>query len=470
MTVVTRFPPSPTGAFHVGSARTALFNWLYARHFDGCFQLRIEDTDAKRSTKDAVDSILDGMKWLGLDWDGKIVFQSDRRDRHLEVAKTLLENNKAYNCYCTPDELSEMRSRARSEGRPNFYDRRWRERGATDAAINTPSVIRIKMPLEGKTTIEDIVQGKVTIDNEQLDDFILVRADGTPTYMLSVVVDDYDAGITHIIRGDDHLNNAFRQYHLCLAADWTPPEYAHIPLIHGADGKKLSKRHGATSVQEFRELGIIPEALRNYLLRLGWSYGDAELISTAQAIKWFTLENVGRSSAQFDWKKLENLNSHYLRTIDSKLVVNEIVERFKQNLDCNIDETEQKRIRIALPLLLQRSKNIIELSEAAKFLVIPPSFPLSDKKAATVLNSNEKTLKSIASKLESLLDWSAANLETELRQHAEQIQLGFGKLAQPLRAALSGSLSSPGIFEVLEILGRKESLIRVNTAVKNIET
>ncbi|PPR61848.1 MAG: Glutamate--tRNA ligase, partial [Alphaproteobacteria bacterium MarineAlpha4_Bin2] len=362
MAVVTRFPPSPTGALHIGSARTALFNWLFARHHLGQFVLRIEDTDRKRSTEEAVESIFDGLSWLGLEWDKEVTFQSENLERHADLAMQLLDNGMAYKCYCTPDELDAMRMERRKQGKRILYDRRWRDRGPEDAPDCAPHAIRIKMPLEGETTIQDLVQGNVTISNEQLDDFIILRTDGTPTYMLSVVVDDHDTGISHVIRGDDHLNNAFRQFHLYKAAGWKPPEYAHIPLIHGADGQKLSKRHGATSVQEYREMGILPEALRNYLIRLGWSHGDDELISLEQAIEWFDLDAVGRAAARFDLAKLENLNAHYLRDGETESIVDAVIERLPNGITENVGNIERKRIIDALPHIARRAKTLAELT------------------------------------------------------------------------------------------------------------
>jgi glutamyl-tRNA synthetase len=462
MTVVTRFPPSPTGSLHIGSARTALFNWLYARHNNGRFILRIEDTDKKRSTDEAVESIFDGLTWLGLNWDGDATFQSQNLDRHAKVAEELLSSGMAYKCYCTPEELDEMRATAKSEGKRAFYDRRWRDRSEGDAPEGAPWVVRIKMPIDGETTIHDLVQGDVTVAHEQLDDFILLRADGSPTYMLSVVVDDYDAGVTHVIRGDDHLNNAFRQYHLYRAAGWTSPEYAHIPLIHGADGQKLSKRHGATSVQEYRDIGFLPDALRNYLLRLGWSHGDDEVIDTAQAIEWFGLENVGRSAARFDSAKLENLNAHYLRETDAKQITSAIVERLNAFEGVTVDETGEKRIEAAVPHIVQRAKTLVDLSESALFLVIAPTFPLAEAKADKILkNGGADVLGSVVETLHSISDWTEENLDAGLRSRAEELELGFGKIAQPLRVALTGSTASPGIFDVMVILGRNESLSRI---------
>lgn len=466
MTVVTRFPPSPTGSLHIGSARTALFNWLYARHHEGRFILRIEDTDRKRSTEEAVDSIFDGLRWLGLDWDDEAIFQSQNLERHAAVAGDLLDRGMAYKCYCTPEELEVMRAEARAEGKRVFYDRRWRDRGPEDAPEGVPFVVRIKMPLDGETTIQDHVQGDVTIANEQLDDFIILRADGTPTYMLSVAVDDYDAGVTHVIRGDDHLNNAFRQLHLYRAAGWDTPEYAHIPLIHGADGQKLSKRHGATSVQEYRQDGFLPEALRNYLLRLGWSHGDEEVISTEQAIGWFDLDAVGRAPARFDVAKLENLNAHYLRESETGTVASDVIARLQDNHDIGVDDTARQRVELALPHLVQRAKTLVELSSAAVFLIKAPTYPLDEEKAQkTLLNGGIDVLRQIQDNLDGVTSWNAESLEAALRARGEELELGFGKIAQPLRAALCGSMASPGIFDVLVILGREESLARIQRAI-----
>ena len=467
MTVVTRFPPSPTGSLHIGSARTALFNWLYARHHAGQFILRIEDTDRKRSTEEAVESIFDGLTWLGLDWDGDATFQSQNLERHAGVALDLLDRGMAYKCYCTPEELEAMRAEARAEGKRVFYDRRWRDRDPEDAPEGVPFVVRVKMPSDGTTTIEDHVQGDVTIANEQLDDFIILRADGTPTYMLSVVVDDHDGGVTHVIRGDDHLNNAFRQLHLYLAAGWSIPEYAHIPLIHGADDQKLSKRHGATSVQEYRHEGFLPEALRNYLLRLGWSHGDDEVISTDQAVNWFELDAVGRGPARFDLAKLESLNAHYLREGDSETVINGVIMCLRKQHGIVVDTTGRQRIEMALPHLAQRAKTLIELSAAAVFLIQAPSFPLDEGKAQKILaKGGIEVLRNIQDNLGEINTWDAETLEAALRARGEELELGFGKIAQPLRAALCGSTASPGIFDVLVILEKDESLARIQRAVE----
>ena len=462
MTVVTRFPPSPTGFLHVGSARTALYNWLYARHCGGKFLLRIEDTDRKRSTQEAIDAIIDGLKWLELDWDGDIVFQTQNADRHAAVAQALLDEGKAYKCYCTPEELTAMRDAARQEGRPVLYDGRWRDRDPAEAPPGVDPVVRIKMPRDGETTIADLVQGDVTVANAQLDDFILLRADGTPTYMLSVVVDDHDMGVTHIIRGDDHLNNAFRQLHLFEANGWPVPAFGHIPLIHGADGQKLSKRHGALGVEAYRDMGILPEALRNYLLRLGWSHGDDEVISTAQAVEWFDVHDVGRSPARFDLAKLENLNSHYLRALDDGDLANQVVPIIEERAGVKIDDTGRDCLRAGMEGLKPRAKTLIDLADSGAFYVLRPSYPLANAKAAKLLSEDAAgLLTNLLASISSLAPWETDALEAAIRQFAEEKSVGLGKVAQPLRAALTGSNASPGIFEVMEILGRDESTARI---------
>ncbi|MCG8547562.1 MAG: glutamate--tRNA ligase [Alphaproteobacteria bacterium] len=462
MTVVTRFPPSPTGFLHVGSARTALYNWLYARHCGGKFVLRIEDTDRKRSTQEAIDAIIDGLKWLELDWDGDIVFQTQNAERHAAVAQTLLEQGKAYKCYCTPEELAEMREAARQEGRPVLYDGRWRDRNPAEAPPGVDPVVRIKMPRDGETTIADLVQGDVTVANAQLDDFILLRADGTPTYMLSVVVDDHDMGVTHIIRGDDHLNNAFRQLHLFEANGWPVPAFGHIPLIHGADGQKLSKRHGALGVEAYRDMGILPEALRNYLLRLGWSHGDDEIISTAQAIEWFDIDDVGRSPARFDLAKLESLNSHYLRQLDDGDLAARVAPIIAERLGATVDDIGQARLQAGMDGLKPRAKTLVDLADSGAFYVVRPTYPLANAKAAKLLTDDAAALLTDLMALIAPLDpWQADALEAAIRRFAEDQSVGLGKVAQPLRAALTGSNASPGIFEVMEILGREESAARI---------
>jgi len=463
MSVVVRFAPSPTGFLHIGGARTALFNWLFARHHGGTFLLRIEDTDRIRSTPEAVSAIIDGLEWLGLSSDGEIVHQFARAARHAEVARQLLAAGRAYYCYCTPAELEAMRERARAEKRSVRYDGTWRDRDPSEAPRGVPPAIRLKAPQEGSTTINDLVQGEVTVANSELDDLIILRADGTPTYNLSVVVDDHDMGITHVIRGDDHLNNAFRQKQIYDALGWTVPEFAHVPLIHGPDGAKLSKRHGALAVDAYRELGYLPEALRNYLLRLGWSHGDDEIISTEQAIEWFDIHAIGRAPARFDFAKLDSLNGHYIRAAEDDRLVALVVPRLQDWLGRALSEIEFRRLRDAMPELKLRPRTLVELTANARFLVAPrPIRP--DDKAAKLLTPDARRL--LAGLLERLdrVEWQTERLESEVRALAEEKGIKLGSLAQPLRAALTGSLASPGIFAVMKVLGREESLGRISDA------
>lgn len=468
MTVVTRFAPSPTGFLHVGGARTALFNWLFARHHGGQYRLRVEDTDRKRSTPEAIEAIVDGLDWLGLDWDGPTVHQSQNLERHAAAAQQLLRDGKAYHCYCTPEELAEMRETAKREGRAVLYDRRWRDRDPSEAPADVPPVIRVKMPRDGETTIDDMVQGTVTVANTQLDDFVLMRADGAPTYMLSVVVDDHDMGVTDVIRGDDHLNNAFRQLHLFQALGWPVPRFGHIPLIHGSDGKKLSKRHGALGVDAYRDMGYLPEALRNYLLRLGWSHGDDEIIATEQAVAWFDMKDVGRSPARFDFAKLDNLNGHYIRETPDETLAGLIAPLIERSQGITIGEDARSCLTAGMDGLKQRAKTLVELSENAAFYVIRPSYPLANAKAAKLLSADGiAALKDIHAKLTTAESWSADGIEALLRQMAEESGRGLGKLAQPLRAALTGSNASPSLFEVMEVLGRNETLVRIAAAPEN---
>ena len=466
--VVTRFAPSPTGFLHIGGARTALFNWLFARHHGGQFRLRIEDTDRKRSTEEAVAAILEGLTWLGLDWDGEAVHQFARAERHAEMARQLLAEGKAYHCYCTPEELAEMREAARAEGRAMLYDGRWRERGPAEAPPGVPPVIRLKVPREGETVIEDLVQGPVTVANAQLDDMVLLRADGTPTYMLSVVVDDHDMEISHVIRGDDHLTNAFRQTQLFEALGWTPPAFAHIPLIHGPDGAKLSKRHGALGVEAYRELGYLPEALRNYLLRLGWAHGDEEIISSDQAIEWFGLDAVGKSPARFDFDKLDNLNGHYIREAGNARLVELLSPRLEAALGHTIGETDRERLRMACESLKPRAKTLTELAENAFFYLAERPLSLTPKAAKLLGPEARQLLARLEPALDALADWSEPALDEAVRAFAEAEGVKLGRIAQPLRAALTGSHASPGIFEVMAILGREESLTRIRDRAAKI--
>ncbi len=472
---ITRFAPSPTGFLHIGGARTALFNWLYARRNGGKMLLRIEDTDRARSTTEAIDAILDGMKWLGLDWDGEVVYQHQRADRHTEIARQLLAEGKAYYCYCSPEELTKMREKARAEGRAPGYDGTWRDRDPSTAPDNVKPVVRFRAPDEGETVIRDHVQGDVRFANRDLDDLILLRSDGTPTYMLSVIVDDHDMGITHIIRGDDHLTNAARQSQIYAALGWQPPEFAHIPLIHGPDGAKLSKRHGALGVEAYRAMGYLPEALRNYLVRLGWSHGDDEIISTKQMIEWFDLDHIGRSAARFDFKKLENLNGHYIRHGDDRELISAIKVSLHEFESCedlaeSLDEEDWRKFELAMPGLKERAKTLVELVNNARYLFVkrPLSF---DKKARKLLGKEDArhVLERLTPVLENIEEWSVEALEQSVRDFSQETDIALGKIAQPLRAALTGGAVSPGIFDVLFVLGKKETLARIADVGKNDE-
>ena len=479
MSVVVRFAPSPTGFLHIGGARTALFNWLYARHHGGKFLLRIEDTDRVRSTPEAVSAIIDGLDWLGLAWDDEIVHQSARAPRHAEVARQLLAAGRAYYCYCTPPELEAMREQARAEKRSVRYDGTWRDRDPSEAPPGVAPAIRLKAPQQGSTTIHDLVQGEVTVANSVLDDLIILRADGTPTYNLSVVVDDHDMGITHVIRGDDHLNNAFRQKQIYDALGWTVPEFAHVPLIHGPDGAKLSKRHGALAIDAYRELGYLPEALRNYLLRLGWSHRDDEIISTAQAIEWFDIDAVGRAPARFDFAKLDNLNGHYIRAAEDDRLIALVTPRLEKMLGRPLGEIEVCRLRVAMPVLKLRPKTLAQLADNARFLVASRPIGMDEWAAAllspkNVVSNHRDLLLKVARRLKTLDEaaWdpsalSKTRLSRTLRDLAKERNVDFGVLAQVLRGALTGSLASPGIFEVLCLLGREESLGRIADAAES---
>ncbi|MBT2186951.1 glutamate--tRNA ligase [Sphingobium nicotianae] len=459
--VVTRFAPSPTGYLHIGGARTALFNYLFARHHGGKFLLRIEDTDRARSTEPAIAAIFDGLAWLGLAGDEEPVFQFARAARHAEVANQMLAAGHAYKCFATQEELAELREQQRAAKQPMRYDGRWRDRDAAEGG-DKPFVIRLKAPREGETVIEDAVQGRVVVQNAELDDMILLRSDGTPTYMLAVVVDDHDMGVTHVIRGDDHLNNAFRQLGIIKAMGWPEPVYAHIPLIHGPDGAKLSKRHGAMGVDAYRDkLGMLPEAVDNYLLRLGWGHGDEEIISTERAIELFDLPGVGRSPSRFDIKKLESINAHYIREADPARLAALVAERMPP-LGDNAAAERLHRLIAIMPELQPRAKTVIELLEGAAFLFVARPIPV-DEAAAKLLDDNARTLlKTVADRLRALPEWTLEEIETVVRTVAEDAGLGLGKVAQPLRAALTGRTTSPGIFDVLLHLGREETLGRLD--------
>ena len=464
MTVTTRFAPSPTGYLHIGGARTALFNWLFTRHVGGKILLRIEDTDRERSTKAAIDAIVEGLAWLGLDFDAPPIFQSELAARHAEAARDLVTKGRAYYCYCTPEELQAMRDKARAEGRPMKYDGTWRDRDPSEAPAGAKPVVRLKAPQQGETVIDDIVQGSVRVSNEQLDDMVLLRGDGSPTYMLSVVVDDHDMGISHVIRGDDHLTNAFRQTQLYEALGWQTPRFAHIPLIHGPDGAKLSKRHGALGVEAYRDMGYLPEAMRNYLMRLGWAHGDAEIISTAQAIEWFTLEAIGRSPARFDFDKLNHLNAHYMREADDARLIDLIVHRLEA-AGASVDATGRARLTRGMAGLKARAKTIAELSDSAQFYVRRRPIPMNDKAIKLLQGPASDRLKRFGASLAGATEWRAETLEAAARHFAETESCKLGDIAQPLRAALSGSNVSPGVFEVAEVLGRDEVLGRIDDAL-----
>ena len=465
MTVVTRFAPSPTGFLHIGGARTALFNWLFARRLGGKYLLRIEDTDRQRSTREAIDAILDGLSWLELEWDGEPILQFARAERHAEVARKLLEQGRAYHCYASPQELEDMRKAARTAGKPMRYDGRWRDRDPSEAPPGVPPVIRLKAPQSGETSVRDQVQGAVTVQNEQLDDMVLLRADGTPTYMLAVVVDDHDMSITHVIRGDDHLNNTFRQIQLYNAMDWSLPAFAHVPMILGPDGAKLSKRHGALGVDAYREMGFLPEAMRNYLLRLGWSHGDDEIIPTEKALAWFDLEHVGRSPSRFDMARLTNLNAHYLREMPDAALLPMVMPLLEARIGKPVDDEGRARIMQGLAGVKQRSRTVPELASNLIFYA-QPGPPVLDEKAKTLLTQQARELLVRLSDVfaDPDLAWDEPALETAVKAIAEQTTMKLGQVAQPLRAALTGSTVSPGIFEVLRILGRDESLARIRSA------
>ncbi len=462
MTVVTRFAPSPTGFLHIGGARTALFNWLYARHSGGRFMLRIEDTDKRRSTPEAIDAIRDGLSWLGLEHDGAVIYQSANQSRHVAVAEDLLARGAAYHCYCSPEELAVMREKARAEGRGRLYDGRWRDRDPSEAPAGVDPVVRVRMPLSGKTVLTDAVQGDIELDNEQLDDFVLLRADGTPTYMLAVVVDDHDMGITHIIRGDDHLNNAFRQHHLYQACGWHAPTFAHIPLIHGPDGAKLSKRHGSLGLEAYRDMGYLPEGLRNYLLRLGWSHGDDEIISTEDAVAWFDLAGVGKAPARIDFAKMANVNAHYLREADNNRLLSLLMPVIERKLGAAVDDDALARLSRGLDGLKPRASTLEDLADGALFYCRRAPLPMTAKAEKLLDDEGRARMRSLAGTLAATGGWDEERIEQTIRSFAESEDVKLGKVAQPLRAALTGSTTSPGIFEVMAALGRDEVIARIS--------
>ncbi|MBL4598180.1 MAG: glutamate--tRNA ligase [Rhizobiaceae bacterium] len=469
--VVTRFAPSPTGFLHIGGARTALFNWLFAKANGGKMLLRIEDTDQARSTDEAVEAIKDGLSWLGLTWDGDPISQFSRGSRHREIAEQMVADGKAYYCYTTPEELTEMREKARAEKRSPRYDGRWRDRDPSEAPEGVAGVIRLKAPLEGDTIVHDMVQGDVKFSNKDLDDLILLRSDGSPTYMLAVVVDDHDMGVTHIIRGDDHLTNAARQILIFNALGWDVPIMAHVPLIHGPDGAKLSKRHGAVGAEAYRAMGYLPEAMRNYLVRLGWAHGDDEIIPTDQLIKLFGFDGMGKAAARFDFKKLENLNGHYIRAADDDYLLSQlelIAPEIESGAEIAAGLSEKQRAQIlsAMPSLKERAKTLIELAAGTKFITATRPLDINEKAAATLENGGTDILANLQPHLVALDEWDADSIEAAIREFSESAELKLGKVAQPLRAALTGTNVSPGVFDVMVVLGKDECISRLADQLK----
>ena len=496
---VVRFAPSPTGYLHIGGGRTALFNWLYAKHTGGSYVLRIEDTDRERNNPDAVKAILDGLTWLELDWQGEAVSQFSRASRHAEVAHALLANGHAYHCYCSPQEIDAARDAAKAEGRPQLFLSPWRDRDPSDAPAGVKPTIRLKAPRDGETAVDDKVQGHVVFQNKEFDDLIILRSDGSPTYNLAVVVDDHDMGITHVIRGVDHLTNAGRQTQIYNGMGWSVPVWAHVPLIHGPDGAKLSKRHGALGIEAYRAMGFLPVALRNYLVRLGWSHGDDEIISTEQLIAWFDFDGLGRSPARFDVKKLTDLNGHYIRETDNAVLLSSIaallplldfteiaatelddkapprpdVDFAKRmiadwpdiktgaDLKARYEKAGWDKFAAAIPGLKERSKTLLDCVDGALFLIAPRPLRLEDK-AKAALDANAKAMiAALIPRLEAVSDWNAASLEDAVRAYADETSTKLGKVAQPLRAALTGRAVSPPVFDVLAVLGKDEALARL---------
>jgi glutamyl-tRNA synthetase len=457
--VVTRFAPSPTGFLHIGGARTALFNWLHARHFGGRFLLRIEDTDRARSTPEATQAILDGLTWLGLGWDGEAVSQASRHERHAEAARAMLDAGTAYRCYASQAEIETFREAAKAAGRPPLFVSPWRDADPATAP-DAPFVVRLKTPREGETAVEDLVQGRIAWRNETLDDLVLLRSDGTPTYMLAVVVDDRDMGITHVIRGDDHLTNAARQTLIYRALGWDVPAFAHIPLIHGPDGAKLSKRHGALGLEAYAEMGFLPEAMRNYLARLGWSHGDAEFFTTEQAVAWFSIDKVGKAPARFDLKRLENLSGQHIRAADDAHLLAKLEAYAARHRGGGFTEAQRAALLKAMPGMKERSKTLVELLEMGRFVLGARPFEPDDKAAKHLDSVSRGMLERLTSHLRNA-SWTAPDLEAEVRRFAEGEGLSLGKVAQPVRVALTGRTISPSVFDMMEILGPDESLARL---------
>ena len=460
----TRFAPSPTGLLHIGGARTALFNYLFARHHGGQYLLRIEDTDRERSTAEATRVILEGLAWLGLSPDEPPVYQSTREARHVEVADQLLARGHAYRCYCSAAELKDMREQAIREGRPPRYDGRWRDRDPAEAPAGVAPTIRLRAPREGATVVDDLVQGPVTVANAELDDMIILRANRTPTYLHAVVVYDHDMAISHVIRGDDHLTNTFRQQQIYDAMGWDAPRFAHIPLIHGADGAKLSKRHGAVSVLEFRHQGFLPEALCNYLLRLGWGHGDTEIISREEAVKLFDLGGVGRAASRMDYAKLTHLNGVYLRAADDERLTEEVLAHLSDRPGLVLSQAVRARIKALMPGLKERAKSVVELANSSAFLALASPIPIDDKARAMLTDDAKAMLREFLPAL-AACDFTLPAIDAVLRGFAEATGRKLGQVAQPLRAALTGSTASPGIDATLAALGKDESLARISAAM-----
>jgi glutamyl-tRNA synthetase len=462
--IVTRFAPSPTGYLHIGGARTALFNWLYSRHVGGTFLLRIEDTDRARSTEAAVQAIFNGLKWLGLDWDGEPIFQFARMNRHAEIAHELVKQGKAYFCYASPEELDEMRKKQIAEGKPQRYDGRWRDRDPKEAPPGVKPVVRIKAPnkLNDEMVVNDLVQGEVRVPYTQLDDMVLLRSDGTPTYMLSVVVDDHDMEITHVIRGDDHLTNTFRQRMIYDAMGWNVPSFSHLPMIHGADGAKLSKRHGATAVEMYADMGYLPEAMRNYLLRLGWGHGDAEIVPTEEAIRIFTLEDIGKSPSRMDFAKLAHVNKHYMLQCPDDRLMALLLPFLEKELGAKPDEVGVQRLKKGLHDLKDRAHTLVELAKAGLFYVRKRPLPLDEQASKLLDQPTRALLGEMKQTLTSLAEFKSDKIEGALKDFSAKKDLKLGKVAMPLRAAITGTTNSPSIFHVAEILGKDETLARLS--------
>ncbi len=465
MTVRTRFAPSPTGLLHIGNARAALFNYLFARHHGGRFLLRIEDTDRERSTQHAVDVILDGLDWMGLNPDEPPVYQSTRQARHVAVALSLLEAGHAYRCYCTADELRAMREQATAEGRPPRYNGMWRDRDPSEAPPGAPYTVRLRAPQQGETVVHDLVQGEIRVANAEMDDMVILRGDSSPTYLHAVVCDDHDMAITHVIRGDDHMTNTFRQSQIYAAMGWERPAFAHLPLIHGPDGAKLSKRHGAQSVVEFRDQGFLPEALNNYLLRLGWGHGDAEVLTREEQIRLFDLDGVGRSASRMDYTKLTHLNGVWLRQADDDRLTEDVLARLSGREGVMLDQVARQRIRDLMPGLKERARTLVDLADASAFLARRAPLPF-DAKASSLLTPDARALlRGLAQALQAVEPFDAPAIDAALRRFAEQEGHKLGQVAQPLRAAVTGSTMSPGIDATVAALGREETMARIGAAI-----